>query len=211
MTSVGYMPWETAVLHAKVSRARVESQAVAPSHSRVTAQLDAIAQAIAAQGAFSSVGPQDRPRAAAGVPLAVASSCARVAHVADDLASGTRPRARLRESERDAEMLSVSNGGDHDDETLSVVSTFDSHASSAGLNEVRKNLGGTWPGPISTGGLTRAELDDKRSPMNLSALQRMLKRSQTDGGKLLDLSDDSEDSDCAVSIERAASSGVLPE
>ena len=29
VTSVGYMPWETAVLHAKVSRARVESQAVA--------------------------------------------------------------------------------------------------------------------------------------------------------------------------------------
>ena len=182
----------------------------------MTAQLDAIAQAIAAQGAFSSVGPQDaRPGAATpGVPLAVSElmSGAVSAPSPDDLASwhaAALLAARLRESERDAEMLSVSNGGDHDDETLSVVSTFDSHASSAGLNEVRKNLGGTWPGPISTGGLTRAELDDKRSPMNLSALQRMLKRSQTDGGKLLDLSDDSEDSDCAVSIERAPSSGVL--
>ena len=171
---------------------------------RVTAQLDAIAQALAAQTAFSSVGlPPARPSPATpDMPLAASELMSEragllgavAAPAANDLASwhaAALLAARLRDRERDAEMFSVSHGGDHDDDTPSVVS-FESHASSSGLNDVRKNLGGTWPGPTSNGGgFARAPLDERRAPLNLSALQR----SQAHGGKLLDLSDESEDSD----------------
>ena len=108
------------------------------------------------------------------------------------------PRRRLEELTEDSDDDAVGDklqaawrAAIDDDETPSVVS-FESHASSSGLNDVRKNLGGTWPGPTSSGGgFARAPLDERRAPLNLSALQR----SQAHGGKLLDLSDESGDSD----------------